>query len=139
MKYYYGYIQLSFNTAAMPFPDSMKLWFKALGSTIQGVSYAYVNVYVNGTQIVDCYHLEDRWIWYYLSWNTLQDYLVSGENTFRIYQPQGCDSIQSNPWVKNIDVEAWGSVAKSPTGDTLHYPRRDAKMILPRQSKGNTD
>ncbi|MFC1476138.1 fibronectin type III domain-containing protein [Candidatus Zixiibacteriota bacterium] len=111
-KLYYenvSYVQLTFHHAAIPYPDSMKLWFHALGSTSQGISYAYVRVLVNGTEIVDCRNLSEEWVWYYLNWSTLQNYLISGENTFRIELAGGCHSSQTNAWIKNIKVEGWTS------------------------------
>ena len=103
---------LTFNTGAMPYPDSIKLWFKALGSTIQSQSYAYVTIYVNEMLFATCHFLEPEWTWYYLSWEDLQNYLISGENTFRIYLPSDCTDPQTSPWIKNVEVEGFGYTSK---------------------------
>ena len=100
-------IQLDFNTAEVPFHDSLFLYFKALGSTIEGQSYAYIDVYVNGTKLVSCYNLKNEWQWYRLDWNDLRNYLVSGHNSFRITANSNCNSLLTCPWIKYIEVDAW--------------------------------
>jgi hypothetical protein len=119
-----SFVELSFDLAAIPFPDSMKLRFLGLGSTRSGQSYAYVRVLINGSELVDCFHLDESWLWYFVSWNTLQNYLVSGLNTFRVQLATSCDAEpQTNAWIKNIEVNAWGAPA------TLKEPGTSESVI----------
>ena len=66
----------------MDFTFSGKIDFKfhAAGSTSGGVSYCYIDVYVNGTKIANDFFVDKDWTWYSISSSNF----TAGSNTVRI-------------------------------------------------------
>ncbi len=56
--------------------------FHALGSTVDGISYCYIDIYVNNVRVVERFFVDKNWTLYWLSKNDFG--FTTGTNTVRI-------------------------------------------------------